>query len=467
MLFRFSLYGFLKNQRYFEPFFMLALLSQGLSFFMIGVLYAFRSLIINLVEIPSGALADGYGRRVTMITSLVAYILSFAIFALAPNLAFLFLAMFLYGIGDALRTGTHKSMIFEWLKLRGEEDDRTRVYGATRSWSKFGSALSAILAAILVIVTDDYRTVFLLATIPYFCNLVNLIGYPAELDGLVYRESLYGAFASLGDRMRSSIKYAWRKPSLKRLFGESMAWEGVFSAIKDYLQPAMMLLVTASIVGIAQDSTPEAAAGRTSLSSPAVISVGLVYTVLFLASGFASRQAHRLVTLSGSERLASKRLWMVNLGLFVGLFLFDLVGLNVMVVGIFVLLAILQNIWRPVLIGRIDKQTQAGRGATILSLESQSQRLTTLVAGPLAGLLVDIASRDNVPGNFWPLAVIGGCAAGFILLRLYRGQTKERESAVDTNNSSSSRRKRSKSREPESRVDEHANSEDSTDAASA
>ncbi len=438
MLFRFSLYGFLKNQRYFEPFFMLALLSQGLSFFMIGVLYAFRSLIVNLLEIPSGALADGYGRRVTMIASLVAYIFSFAVFALAPNTPFLFLAMLLYGVGDAFRTGTHKSMIFEWLKLRGEEDDRTRVYGVTRSWSKFGSALSAILAAILVVVTDDYRMVFLLATIPYICNLVNLIGYPAELDGLVYRESLYGAVASLGDRMRSSIKYAWKKPSLKRLLGESMAWEGVFAAIKDYLQPAMMLMFTASIVGITANESPDAADIKNGGISPAAaIAVGVVYTLLFLASGFASRHADSLVKWKGSDKSASKFLWLVNLGLFAGLFLFDLVGVQFLVVIAFVSLAILQNFWRPILIGRIDKQTQSGRGATILSLESQAQRLTTLVVGPIAGLLVDFARRDGVPGNFWPLALIGGAAAGAVFYLQYAKQKDEVNGSKAGSNSQS------------------------------
>lgn len=439
MLLRFSLYGFLKNQRYFEPFFMLALLDQGLSFFMIGVLYAFRSLVVNLLEIPSGALADGYGRRVTMISSLVAYILSFAVFALAPNTAFLFLAMFLYGIGDAFRTGTHKSMIFEWLKLRGEEDDRTRVYGITRSWSKFGSALSAILAAILVVLTDDYSTVFLLATIPYICNLVNLIGYPAELDGLVYRESLYGALASLGDRMRSSIKYAWRKPRLKRLLGESMAWEGVFSAIKDYLQPAMMLLITASVVGVAIPDVPDAAAGSGRISPVAAIAVGVIYTILFLASGFASRHAHTLVQWKGSELLASRFLWIVNLSLFGCLFLFDLVGVQFLVVAAFVLLAILQNFWRPILIGRIDKQTQSGRGATILSLESQAQRITTLFVGPIAGLLVDFARRDGVPGNFWPLALIGGAAAGAVFYLQYTRQEDYANESPDAEDKPKSR----------------------------
>jgi hypothetical protein len=67
MLFRFSLYGFLKNQRYFEPFLVLALLEKGLGFFEIGLLIGFRELTVNLLEIPSGAVADVWGRRRSMI----------------------------------------------------------------------------------------------------------------------------------------------------------------------------------------------------------------------------------------------------------------------------------------------------------------------------------------------------------------------------------------------------------------
>jgi len=54
VIFRFCLYGFLKNQRYFEPFILLAFLEKGLSFFVIGLLFGFRELCINLFEIPSG-----------------------------------------------------------------------------------------------------------------------------------------------------------------------------------------------------------------------------------------------------------------------------------------------------------------------------------------------------------------------------------------------------------------------------
>jgi MFS family permease len=160
VLLRFSLYGFLKNQRYFEPFLVLAFLEKGLSFFVIGLLIASRELWVNLLELPSGMVADLYGRRRSMMTSFVAYIASFVILGLADGLPLLFLAMALFAVGDAFRTGTHKAMIFAWLRREGRTDERTRVYGYTRSWSKLGSALSGVIAAAVVFVGGGYVWVF-------------------------------------------------------------------------------------------------------------------------------------------------------------------------------------------------------------------------------------------------------------------------------------------------------------------
>ena len=91
-----------------------------------------------------------------MMLSFAAYIASFALFGLAEGVALLFAAMALFGVGEAFRTGTHKAMIFTWLRLEGRTDDRTRVYGYTRSWSKYGSALSVVLAAVFVYYSDSY-----------------------------------------------------------------------------------------------------------------------------------------------------------------------------------------------------------------------------------------------------------------------------------------------------------------------
>ncbi len=58
MLRRFRLYGFLENQRGFEPFLILAFMDRGLSFFVIGLLIAFREVATNLFDVPSRMVAD-------------------------------------------------------------------------------------------------------------------------------------------------------------------------------------------------------------------------------------------------------------------------------------------------------------------------------------------------------------------------------------------------------------------------
>ena len=61
--YKFSLYGFLKNLRFFEPFLYLFFLEKGLNFLQIGTLITIREITRNVLEIPAGVLADSFGRR--------------------------------------------------------------------------------------------------------------------------------------------------------------------------------------------------------------------------------------------------------------------------------------------------------------------------------------------------------------------------------------------------------------------
>ena len=147
MVFRFSLYGFLKNQQYFEPFFILFCLERGMSFGLIGLLIAFREIWICILEVPTGAVADVTGRRKAMIFSFISYIISFAVFFMARDIWYFFPAMFFFALGEAFRTGTHKAVIFDWLKHENRAGDKTEIYGYTRSWSKICSATSLPISA--------------------------------------------------------------------------------------------------------------------------------------------------------------------------------------------------------------------------------------------------------------------------------------------------------------------------------
>ncbi len=401
MLLRFSLYGFLKNQRYFEPFLLLVLLEKGFSFFLIGLLVAFREVTVNLLEIPSGAIADATGRRMAMVFSFLAYILSFLLFALADSRPPIFAAMFFFGVGDAFRTGTHKAMIFEWLRLEGRTDERTRVYGYTRSWSKIGSAISGLLAAAFVFFSDSYAYVFYFAIVPYAANIVNFLGYPKELDGRHEKARTVGGVIS---HLRQALSAALHRRPLRRLVGESMGWEGIFHAAKDYLQPVLQAVVLAHL------ALPFVT-GEMSETQQTALLVGPVYFVLFMLSAVASRQAHRVSRAAGSEARAARWLWAVNTAVFALLAWAAYRELLPIVIAAFVVLHVLQNVWRPILISRFDAHSRASQGATVLSIESQAQRAATMVAAPLLGGAVDLVRAYGVGGAFWPIGAVGGAVA--------------------------------------------------------
>ena len=159
--YKFSAYGFLKNLRFFDAFFILFLIDQGLSYTQIGVLYAVREIAINLLEIPSGMMADAFGRRKALIISFLSYIASFLIFYFSNNFFLFLLAFILFGAGDAFRSGTHKGLIMDYLKQQGWSEQKIAYYGHTRSWSQRGSALSSIIAGLIIFTggKDDHQSI--------------------------------------------------------------------------------------------------------------------------------------------------------------------------------------------------------------------------------------------------------------------------------------------------------------------
>ncbi|MBW2557581.1 MAG: MFS transporter [Deltaproteobacteria bacterium] len=401
MLARFSIYGFLKNQRYYEPFIILLFLERGFSFTQIGLLVAFREICINVFEVPSGVLADMYGRRRCMMISFTAYIISFALFGFVQIYTHFFAAMFFFAIGEAFRTGTHKAMIFSWLRLQGRLDEKTRIYGYTRSWSKLGSAFSIIIATLFVIFTKNYSSVFYLSIVPYIFGLVNFMYYPVELEGPVRKEVV---ISDILDHLWTTLRISISVRHLRRLIAESMAFEGVFEAAKDYLQPVIKSTVLVIPLFVYMENTRRSA-----------IVVGMVYFALHLLSAWASRKSHRITQYAGGEEPGASLIWKGVL--FVYLLLAVVLYLKWYYVAIagFVALYVMQNLWRPILISRFDEYATETHGATVLSVESQAKSVSTIFAAPFLGLAVDFVTTHGFGGEFWPVGAVGAAIAFIIL----------------------------------------------------
>jgi MFS family permease len=392
---RFCLYGFLKNQKYYEPFLIIAFISYGMNFALIGTLIAFRELAVNLLEIPSGAIADVFGRRKSMISSFVAYIIFLILMACGQQVWLLFIAMFFYAIGDAFRTGTHKAIIFSWLEHEGRSAEKTEVYGLTRSWSKLGSAASIPIAVIVLFFSapNNYSFIFLLAIIPYLINIINFIKYPAYLDGNIRHEQSLLEVCKVTWR---TLKYIVTFVPLRRLMLHAMSFEGLFKVTESYLQPLIKVMVlTLPILLYCNDQQRTA------------VMIGVVYFVLYLSSSFASRRAGKFVKTLGGGVATAKCLWMLYIFSFMLIIFGVIIGYNLLVVGAFIILAIVQNLWRPMLVSRCAEVADPKEFATVLSVESQLKAIFTVIAAPLLGLWVDSLNQTIPQWQFLPVGIIG------------------------------------------------------------
>ncbi|MCK9450931.1 MAG: MFS transporter [Bacteroidales bacterium] len=373
---KFSAYGFLKNLRFFEPFLVLYLLSKGLSFTEIGVLIGLRELVVMIAEIPSGLIADALGRRRTLASSFVFYMISFIAFFVSQNFVGFMVAMFFFAVGDAFRTGVHKAMIFEYLQRQQRQNYKTDYYGRTRSWSQMGTALSSLLAGAFVVLTGDYGLIFLFSIVPYIADLLLVMSYPKWLDG-----DTDGAKVSVGER----FKIVWKAflASLKNAFmlrglTNNAVHSAFYASAKDYLQPLLKALALSLPIQLFQEDEKQAA-----------MIIGLVYFLIYVGTSFMSRYAGNFAKLFNQP---SKPL---NLTLILGLvagivsgFFFQF-GFELMAVLFFMVILFNENLRKPIGTAYVAALTDQKSMATLLSVQSQLKALLAAIFAPLIGFLAD------------------------------------------------------------------------------
>ena len=356
---------------------MLYFLKLGMSFAQIGTLYAIREVTRNIFEIPSGMLADAFGRRRTMMASFSFYILSFLLFYFADNYVMLVAACIIFGAGDAFRTGTHKAMIFQYLKLNGWEDQKVHYYGHTRSWSQMGSALSALIAAAIVFLSDRYASVFLFSLIPYVIDLLLMASYPKILEGEITNRPKEKVFA-IFKRVFLEFVFSFRNIRVVKAITNMSAFSGYYQAVKDYLQPVIQVFAAGIPVLLSLDNRRREA-----------VLIGIIYFILYFATSFASRNSGRV-----AEKFKTL-LKPVNLTLFIGFITGILIGifyrLNIIWLSVFslCLIYILENFRRPMAISYVTEQLNQNILASVLSAESQANTVFSAVIAVLFGIFAD------------------------------------------------------------------------------
>lgn len=74
-----------------------------------------------LIEIPSGSIADYFGRRRTVIAGTLIYAVGYGLWGLSVNSAMVLSGFLLIAVGGALQSGADEAMFYDYLKARNHE----------------------------------------------------------------------------------------------------------------------------------------------------------------------------------------------------------------------------------------------------------------------------------------------------------------------------------------------------------
>jgi len=97
--------------------------SFGLSFFQISLVLTITSIFTLIFEIPSGAFADLYGKKKSLLIGSFAFFLSFLIILLSQNFISFLLAGSILGASFAFNSGAESALIYDSLKKIGRKKE--------------------------------------------------------------------------------------------------------------------------------------------------------------------------------------------------------------------------------------------------------------------------------------------------------------------------------------------------------
>lgn len=146
--------------------FVLFMLDRGLSMMQIMVLETLFILLVLVLEVPSGAFADRYGRKLSMILCESAGAAGFVVFAVSHRFWCFLLAQAFLAMAWALMSGADTSLIYDSLLEDGRQRRYKRVLGRANFISMAGWGVASLLSGALAKVLG-YEPLFYLSAMVF------------------------------------------------------------------------------------------------------------------------------------------------------------------------------------------------------------------------------------------------------------------------------------------------------------
>jgi MFS family permease len=327
---------------------------RGLSLGQIGLAESVFHLAPLTLELPTGSLADTFGRKWSLAVGSLLVAISAALMFAAHDLWLVLPAMYLQGASYTFRSGAQQAFLYDSLAAGNAQDTFSRIFGRLASLSYLVIGATTWMGAALA----DWSFAW-----PYGITIAVALGAAWLAAGLTEPEREKAEHRGVVRNVVDALRLVRSRPRLASLliFG-SIYWTLV-ACLEMYAQPVLKEM------GLA-----------TSL-------IGVVIGGSFVVVAAGAWVAHRVMA------RGNFRMWTIGMTVAVIAMAFGL-GSDIILLALvtYVLAEFATGLFEPTLAERVNRQVDGAQRATVLSVEGFLFSLNMIWIFPLVGWLADWAS---------------------------------------------------------------------------
>ncbi|MDE3096130.1 MAG: MFS transporter [Chloroflexota bacterium] len=348
------LYRFLMNFQLWWPIWVIYLLKErGLSYTQITLLDTPFFILIVLAEVPTGAVADRFGRKTSLMLASTLFAVAVFVFGIAQNYLVILVSYTAWGLAQTFQSGADAAILYDSLKQIGREDDFQRINGRLWAVTSFAVLIAMLIGAPIASATSLSFPIVLSAAI-------GLAAVPVAASMHEPRHQRDPDEENYFRTVTRGIREAWHTPPLRYIILFSgILFMATFAPLI-FLQP---FLVHHSV-----------SVGDLGLWQAPVRAAGIVSALL--TARFVARAGQRAAFLAMPLALG---------GCYVALAGVD----HIYAYAAFLPVGMVAGMQNPVLSSYVNRRIPSERRATILSVQSVVGSMMLAAMEPTGGFVAD------------------------------------------------------------------------------
>jgi len=380
------LHTFLRNVNLSNGIWLLFLAFKGFSLFQIGMVETVFHLTSLTMEVPTGIIADLYGRKFSRTLGIISYFIYIALMILSSNFILIALAFFFCGLSYTFESGSGEALVYDSLIFLKKEDDYMKVNGKKEVLFQLGSSISLFVGGYIAMVS--FNLTFEITALFYFLALMVIL--LMHETPLAKRKKHHSFKDMMIEHYVKSTKVVFQSKRLLYLIIIGAMMAAPITVLFMYLQNYLNLLGYSYFI------------------------IGVLLGVHSLLAAFGGILAYKL------EKKYQERKILIIVPLLMTVS-FWLILVDEIIFLPFIFLGFLDSIFYVVLTGYINKIIPSETRATALSFSGLMFSIIMIIIFPIIGMIGDLYSLKI---SFFILAIIMSIFYFFLLNILRKNHLK-------------------------------------------